>query len=101
MSSHQAHLSKRFHNFAKLNGALKNIGLNQNETKEIYKVLAAILHIGNIIFEEKSTTGELGISDGTRIHLDYACQLLNVLPKTLETSFLMRGIEINGSDAVT
>lgn len=80
---------------------METIGLSQKEIMEIYKILAAILHIGNIHFEEESATGKLGISNHTKIHLDYACQLLNVAPKVLETSLLMRDIDIKGSDSIT
>lgn len=98
MSNQKILLSNGFHNFTMMNGALESIGLSQKEIMEIYKILAAILHIGNIHFEEESETGKLGISNHTRIHLDYACQLINVATNMLESSLLMRSI---GIDSIT
>lgn len=101
LSNQQVQPPNSLYNFTTVNDALENIGLSQKERMDIYKILAAILHIGNVNFEESSTTEKLQISDHTRIHLEFASKLLNVVPNMLETSLLMRDIEIKGSDAIT
>lgn len=101
LSNQQVQPPNSLYNFTTVNDALENIGLSQKERMDIYKILAAISHIGNVNFEESSTTEKLQISDHTRIHLEFASKLLNVVPNMLETSLLMRDIEIKGSDAIT
>lgn len=67
----------------------------------IYKILAAILHLGNVDFEGSSMEEELKVSINTKNHFEYASQLLNVEPKLLERSLLMREIEVDGFDTIT
>lgn len=87
--------------FTTVNEALRNIGLDQKERMRIYKILSAILYLGNVNFEENSATENLEISHDTIKHLQLASQLLKVESHVLETSLLTRDIDVRGSDPVT
>lgn len=89
---------KHFH---EIDNSLATIGFNQTERFHIYKILAAILHLGNVNFEESPMTKELDISDKTQHHFTHASQLLNVEPKVLKKILLMHEIEVNGMDLIT
>lgn len=63
-------------------------------------MLAAILNLGNVNFEEGISTGKSQIVESTKIHLCYAAKLLEIDEKVLETSLLTREMEIPGSDPI-
>lgn len=67
---------------------------------KIFKVLAAILHLGNINFDSDLTTGRCQIVHNTKNHFCYAAQLSEIEQKIVETSLLTRKIEVQGSDPI-
>lgn len=67
---------------------------------KIYKILAAILHLGNVIFEDNLLVDGCKIADRTAVHFRYAAQLLEIEQKQLEMSLLTRKMEINGADPI-
>lgn len=76
-----------------------NAGILHGEKMEIYKILAGILHIGNVVFEE-NISGKCEITEQTRIHFKFAANLLNVDESTLERALVTHSIEINGSETI-
>uniref|UniRef100_A0A3Q2Y1Q6 Unconventional myosin-VIIa-like n=1 Tax=Hippocampus comes TaxID=109280 RepID=A0A3Q2Y1Q6_HIPCM len=71
--------------YAHFRSALKILMFSENDTWEICKLLAAILHIGNVNFETIVNNLE-GCEVLGSIHFDMVCQLLEVEPKVLEKS---------------
>ena len=48
--------------FNRMCGAMKKIGLDDTEKLDLFRVVAGVLHLGNIDFEEAgSTSGEQGV----------------------------------------
>lgn len=92
--------SSNFQDFGAVDKALIDIGVNNVEGIAIYKILAAILHLGNVIFEENPLVDGCKIADSTANHSRYAAQLLGIEQKNLEMSLLTRKMEINGSDPI-
>lgn len=73
--------------------ALINIGVSNEERIKIYKTLAAILHLGNIDFEENSLSEGCQIAASTKNHFTYATQLLGIEQEILEEYLLKRRME--------
>lgn len=90
-----------FQDIQAVDNAFSDIGVFNDEKSKIYKVLAAILNLGNVDFEESTiSTGEIQIVERTKIHLCYAAKLLQIDEKVLRTSLLTREIDIPGSDPI-
>lgn len=89
-----------FHDFTTIDKALIEIGMGNEERIKIYKILAAILHLGNVIFVENPLTGGCQIADSTQKHFYYAAQLLNMDSKTLEINLLTRKMEVTGCEPI-
>ncbi len=73
--------------------AMKNVGFSPNEIGDIMKIVAAILHIGNIEMEvvnlskEGGVTAEgSGIKPDSRVHLNNAAAIAEVLLNVSRTS---------------
>lgn len=92
--------SKQFPDIKTIDKSLAIIGLTQKERLQIYEVLAAILHMGNVTFKKNPITDVLEISNETEHHFEYASQLLHVEPKTLKKTLLARDIEVDGLDKI-
>lgn len=89
-----------FQDFIAVDKALIDIGVSSNERLKIYKTLAAILHLGNVAFEENPSLEGCQIVDITRKHIEYAAEFLNIEQNILETSLLTRKMEVKGSDPI-
>lgn len=60
----------------------------------------AILHLGNVVFEDNLLGDGCQIADYTANHFRCAAQLLEMDQTHLEMSLLTRKIEVNGSDSI-
>ncbi|XP_057696428.1 unconventional myosin-VIIb isoform X2 [Corythoichthys intestinalis] len=76
--------------YAHFRSALKILMFSENDTWEICKLLAAILHIGNVNFEGTIVNNLEGCDVLTSLHFDMTSQLLEVDPKVLEKSLTQR-----------
>ncbi|KAF3691274.1 Unconventional myosin-VIIa [Channa argus] len=72
--------------YAHFRSALKILMFTENDSWEISKLLAAILHIGNVEFEGTIVNNLEGCDILTSSHFNVASQLLEVDPKALEKS---------------
>lgn len=102
MSNHRSERSSdhcRNRDFLAVDKALIEVGVTNEERIRIYKILAAILHIGNVTFEENPVIAGCQIADSSN-HSSYAAQLLGIEPRTLEDSLLTRKIYVTGSDPI-
>ncbi|XP_048478545.1 unconventional myosin-Va [Plutella xylostella] len=74
--------------------ALTTLGVTESQQKEMFTILAAILHLGNIRLIEKSDGGEDGaFIDANDKHLSLVCDLLQVSKTELELWLTHRRIE--------
>lgn len=89
-----------FQKFGEVDKALADVGVTSETRMKIYKILAAILHLGNVSFEENSLVEGCQIADSTANHFCYAAQLLEVEQIHLKTSLLTRKMAINGSEPI-
>lgn len=87
--------------FSTLDRHMANVGISTEDRLKIYKILGAILHLGNVRLEVDNTTEKVQISDLSRSHFEYAAQLLNIDQRLLEMAILTRRIEINGCSPIT
>ncbi|XP_070689056.1 unconventional myosin-VIIb [Pempheris klunzingeri] len=76
--------------FAHFRSALKILMFTENDSWEISKLLAAILHLGNVDFEGTILNNLEGCNIHTSSHFSMASQLLEVAPKALEKSLTQR-----------
>lgn len=89
-----------FQDFVAVDNAMIDVGVSNEERIKIYQTLAAILHLGNVIFEENFSLGRCQIAESSRIHFDYAAQLLEIDQEILEISLLTRKMEVTRSDPI-
>uniref|UniRef100_A0A3Q1FDI1 Unconventional myosin-VIIb-like n=1 Tax=Acanthochromis polyacanthus TaxID=80966 RepID=A0A3Q1FDI1_9TELE len=76
--------------FAHFRAALKILMFTENDSWEICKLLAAVLHIGNVEFEGTIVNNLEGCEIHRSSHFDMACQLLEVDPNALDKSLTQR-----------
>ncbi|XP_071373725.1 unconventional myosin-VIIb [Centroberyx affinis] len=76
--------------YAHFRSALKILMFSENDSWEISKLLAAILHLGNVDFEATIVNNLEGCDILTSSHFSMASQLLEVDPKVLEKSLTQR-----------
>ncbi|XP_029988616.1 unconventional myosin-VIIa [Sphaeramia orbicularis] len=81
--------------YAHFRSALKILMFTENDTWEICKLLAAILHMGNVDFEGTIIRNLEGCEIHKSPNFNMASQLLEVDPKALETSLTQRSFMTN------
>uniref|UniRef100_A0A672MLG0 Myosin VIIB n=1 Tax=Sinocyclocheilus grahami TaxID=75366 RepID=A0A672MLG0_SINGR len=81
--------------YASFRSAMKILTFTENETWEINKLLAAILHLGNVDFEEAIMNNLEGCDILTSTHFKMAAQLLEVAPNALDVSLTQRSLMTN------
>nr|XP_027213444.1 unconventional myosin-VI-like isoform X1 [Penaeus vannamei] len=83
--------------FAAMDKALSNLGLTSQERLAIYTTVAAVLHLGNISFEDnpEDTKGGCMVSPGCEGSLSTAASLMGVDPEELNQALLARVMQTN------
>ncbi|XP_070765301.1 unconventional myosin-VIIb [Enoplosus armatus] len=76
--------------YSHFRSALKILMFTENDSWEISKLLAAILHLGNVDFKSTVVNNLEGCEIHTSSHFSMASQLLEVAPKALEKSLTQR-----------
>ncbi|XP_028300925.1 unconventional myosin-VIIa [Gouania willdenowi] len=76
--------------YAHFCAALKILTFTESDSWEISKLLAAILHLGNVDFKGTLVNNLEGCDITKSSHFTMVCQLLEVSPKALETSLTQR-----------
>ena len=89
-----------FQDFGAVDKSLIDVGLTNEERCVIYRILAAILHLGNVKFEENASKEGCRVADETANHLSYAARLLRIEEKKIETSLLTRKMQVSGTDSI-
>mmetsp|Transcript_9418 Transcript_9418/g.16611 ORF Transcript_9418/g.16611 Transcript_9418/m.16611 type:complete len:1918 (+) Transcript_9418:318-6071(+) len=73
---------------AKMHQALEEMGFSDAETDGLFRYVAAILHLGNVEFEEHGSTGSK-IASGSKANLEAICDLLSVDSEKLSSALTM------------
>lgn len=75
-----------------------SMGIDNELQNNIFSLLLAILHLGNITFLDNTTEACVGdVSSSTKDHLEAACTLLGVESNAMLTSLTSRNMHVNGS----
>ncbi|RYR32205.1 hypothetical protein Ahy_A10g046800 [Arachis hypogaea] len=83
--------------------AMDVVGINGNEQDAIFRIVAAVLHLGNIEFvkgDDEETDSSQPKDDKSRFHLKTAAELLMCDEKSLEDSFCKR-VMVTRGDKIT
>lgn len=82
-----------------LDGALEKFDVEEAARTDIYEIVAAILHLGNIKFEENATTNEGCIVNRSSTQsLATAARFLGIGYYELSQALVSRAIFINGTE---
>ncbi|XP_037294343.1 myosin heavy chain 95F-like [Manduca sexta] len=77
--------------FQRLHQALSRVGLSEAEKRAVYSVVGAVLHLGNVRFEEEAgARGGCRVSEGSERALGAAARLLGVAPADLRAALVAR-----------
>lgn len=86
--------------FTETTQCLTSIGLRQKSQEELFGMAAAVLHLGNVQFEECTDeddhSDKARISEKSRPSLQTACDLLGLDEAALEEAILTKLLVING-----
>lgn len=85
--------------FDRMDESMNKVGFSEDEKANIFKVVAVVLHIGNIAFEDSGDKdGGSMVSSKSKNALNFAAQLLDVSPEELKMSLTTRKMSAGGSD---
>lgn len=84
--------------FADVDQTLSACGMDSDERLAVYKLLAAILHLGNIEFFEDEKAG-CQITNSTESSLQNASELLCLHSVELKKNLLTRSFELIGNNS--
>lgn len=82
--------------FTKIDDCFSIFGLDITKRRQVYKIIAAILHLGNISFEE-STDNTCEISKDSHTSCRNAAELLSLGTKDLQSMLINNSIDIKDS----
>ncbi|CAN0906866.1 XI-K [Linum grandiflorum] len=79
------------HEYLETRRAMDIVGISEEEQEAIFRVVAAILHLGNIEFAKGAEIDSSKLKDDkSRFHLDTTAELLRCDPKSLEDALIQR-----------
>lgn len=85
--------------YRRMEESMNKVGFSEEEKANIFKVIAAVLHVGNIAFEDSGDTeGGSVVSLKSTNCLNIAAQLLDVSPEELKMSLTTRMMSAGGTD---
>ncbi|KAM8847211.1 unconventional myosin-VI-like isoform 4-T4 [Synchiropus picturatus] len=86
--------------FSRMSVAMKKIGLDDTEKLDLFRVVAGVLHLGNIDFEEAgSTSGGCNIRNHSDQTLEYCAELLGLDEDGLRSSLTSRVMQTTAGGA--
>lgn len=87
-----------FQNFYLLDNALTRLGLSEKDKLEIYSLVAGVLHLGNISFEEipDDVRGGCQVSKSSDKSLEVTCRLLGLDAIELRQALVSRVMQSKG-----
>ncbi|XP_074625951.1 unconventional myosin-VI-like [Acropora palmata] len=85
--------------YRRMDDSMNKVGFSDEEKANIFKVVAAVLHVGNISFEDSADKdGGSMVSSKSNKSLNFAAQLLNVSPEELKMSLTTRKMSAGGAE---
>ncbi|XP_035919451.1 myosin heavy chain 95F isoform X2 [Anopheles stephensi] len=87
-----------YEDFRQLDEALGRLGLSEAERTQIYSLVAAVLHLGNIRFEEnpEDSNGGCRITQDSQTSLNVTARLIGVDPSELRQALMSRVMKSKG-----
>jgi len=87
-----------YYNFQKLDKALGRLGLSEVQKMEIYGLVAAVLHLGNISFEDlpDDARGGCQVAETSEKSLKITCKLLGIDADELRQALVSRVMQSKG-----
>uniref|UniRef100_A0A182RH91 Myosin motor domain-containing protein n=1 Tax=Anopheles funestus TaxID=62324 RepID=A0A182RH91_ANOFN len=87
-----------YEDFRQLDEALGRLGLGEMERTQIYSLVAAVLHLGNIRFEEnpEDSNGGCRITQDSQASLNVTARLIGVDPSELRQALMSRVMKSKG-----
>ena len=79
--------------FHDVNESLQSLGMSDKTIHHIFQLLSAILHLGNIQFEQHPTENDVAFIKNPS-DLEIVANLLSIPPKSLETALLVKQTKI-------
>lgn len=89
MSMQRSH----FYSFDAVDLALSQLGFTERKKLAVYKLIASILHLGNIEVEENSDNNICNLKDASKIWLESSAELLQVDAETLKQALFYCHLE--------
>lgn len=90
-----------WHSFSELDSAISGLESLSGIRQSIYKLIAAVLHLGNVNFESNNSEyAQINDEDGSQRSLEYAAELLAINTIRLKSLLLERNIK-SGDDTTT
>lgn len=83
--------------FQKVDQALNSLKLTEHNKVTIFKLLASIMHLGNVEFKDV-VDYQAEIMELSAKHIDYAAKLLNITVDELKEALLYKKIKDGKSD---
>lgn len=81
--------------FNSMDKSLSHFGHSKEARNAIYKIIAAILHLGNVSIQEKEDSNEGEIRKESKCSLEYAARLMQVKTDQLKQVLLTRCFHVN------
>jgi myosin V len=79
-----------------LREAMTTVGIDSEQQESIFKTLAALLHLGNVVFAPADEGESSKVSDDTKQYIEHACALLKVDKDSMEESLTTRTLSTGG-----
>ena len=88
-----------YHDFKTVDRDLANIGLTDEDRLSVYTAIAAVLHLGNICFEDnpEDTSGGCMLSEQSQSSLTITAKLLGLEPQDLRSALTSRVMQGKGN----
>eukprot|EP00013_Stygamoeba_regulata_P023768 CAMPEP_0177647334 /NCGR_PEP_ID=MMETSP0447-20121125/10243_1 /TAXON_ID=0 /ORGANISM="Stygamoeba regulata, Strain BSH-02190019" /LENGTH=1221 /DNA_ID=CAMNT_0019149909 /DNA_START=85 /DNA_END=3750 /DNA_ORIENTATION=- len=79
-----------------LREAMSTVGITSEQQESIFKTLAGLLHLGNVVFAPADEGESSKVSDHTKQHIEHACTLLKVNQQAMEEALTTRTLSTGG-----
>ncbi|CAG7785878.1 unnamed protein product [Allacma fusca] len=91
-----------FRDFSSLLGSMEILGLSSDEIDSVLRILAAVLHLGNIYFHRKTMKhGVEGVEIGSDAEIQWTGHLLHLNPDGIRRALMFKTTEARGERVVT
>ena len=82
--------------FKETRTCLGNLGLDEDQQRAVFSIAAAVLHLGNIDFEEEDGSENAQIAESSLGSLRQACTLLGLNESNMAEAILTKRLVVNG-----